>query len=459
VTDVFISYANEDRERAQTIARALEERGWSIWWDRKIVAGDAFDQTIERQLEAAKSVVVLWSNASINSEWVKNEAASASQRNAIVPALIDDVRIPLEFRRRQTVNLVGWNGDTSHAGFRALCDGVSSRVSGVSGVRPPEPAISGTSHAAPWSRWRIAAAAAAVVVAVAVAYSIWIGDKGDRRARTIDDPALSGPATEGARAQAVPSETGSRNAPSRAVPIAGGNSIDDPAPLAPGVTHQVTLAENEIRYFRLSGGPLSAMRIVQDVRTSDGQPSNLQTDLSVLDEDGAVAQRGVIRINEVDVGYRGTANFTSRRPARFGFKLANDSGASDVWLTVSNDESVAFVPLFGKVVPQPLLPAQDAIGALDQHEDRYYVVELRRGDYKVTLDVTSDDRKPGNLQMYVAVLDADGGDQQRLIKVNEIGIEFRAVAALSARVDRKVIIRLQSNSRPLNFKLRIAGEH
>ena len=87
--DVFISYAREDRDRARLLADALQDRGWSVWWDRKIVAGEAFDQTIEQQLETAGSVVVLWSAHSIGSEWVRNEAGLASEREVLVPALIE----------------------------------------------------------------------------------------------------------------------------------------------------------------------------------------------------------------------------------------------------------------------------------------------------------------------------------------------------------------------------------
>jgi hypothetical protein len=72
MTDVFLSYASEDRERARTLARALEARGWSVWWDRKIIAGESFGQVIEHQLDTAASVVVLWSAASIASDWVKS---------------------------------------------------------------------------------------------------------------------------------------------------------------------------------------------------------------------------------------------------------------------------------------------------------------------------------------------------------------------------------------------------
>ena len=75
--DVFLSYARGIASVC-VLAHALESDGWSVWWDRKLVAGEAFDETIERQLAAADSVVVLWSEHSIRSEWVKNEAAAAS---------------------------------------------------------------------------------------------------------------------------------------------------------------------------------------------------------------------------------------------------------------------------------------------------------------------------------------------------------------------------------------------
>ena len=127
--DVFLSYAREDRERARTIAFALETQGWSVWWDRKIVAGESFDRTIEEQLESARAVVVLWSIHSIDSEWVRNEAAAASERKALVPALIDDVKQPLEFRRRHAANLTAWSGDPADPEFLVLHQGLKAKCS------------------------------------------------------------------------------------------------------------------------------------------------------------------------------------------------------------------------------------------------------------------------------------------------------------------------------------------
>jgi hypothetical protein len=128
MADVFISYANEDRAQARRLANALAQQGWSVWWDRKIVAGQTFDQEIERELDAAKCVVVLWSKNSISSEWVKNEASHAADRGVLVPAVIDGARPPLEFRRKQTADLLGWEGHGSHDGFVSLCAGISTHA-------------------------------------------------------------------------------------------------------------------------------------------------------------------------------------------------------------------------------------------------------------------------------------------------------------------------------------------
>src|SRR4051812_13540774 len=120
MNQIFISYANADRAVAQHMADALESLGWSVWWDREIPFGKPFDQVIEEELNAAQCVVVLWSHDSIKSRWVKTEAGAAADRERLVPVLIEDVAIPLEFRRIQTAMLHGWRGDRNHPEFLQL---------------------------------------------------------------------------------------------------------------------------------------------------------------------------------------------------------------------------------------------------------------------------------------------------------------------------------------------------
>jgi len=130
---VFLSYASADRPAAQAIARALSRSGWQVWWDRTIPPGKSFDQVIESALDSAKCVIVLWSRESVSSDWVKTEAAEGARRRILVPALIDDVTIPLEFRRIQAASLVGWDASTSHPGFEALARSVADLVAPAEG--------------------------------------------------------------------------------------------------------------------------------------------------------------------------------------------------------------------------------------------------------------------------------------------------------------------------------------
>ena len=133
MSDVFISYARNDRDKAKALAEVLADQGWSVWWDRTIPPGKPFDEVIEHALDTAKCVIVLWSKSSIASSWVKNESAEAMRRNILVPVLIEDVRIPLEFRRLQAADLRGWQPGETHPELEQLFDSVRACVSPTDG--------------------------------------------------------------------------------------------------------------------------------------------------------------------------------------------------------------------------------------------------------------------------------------------------------------------------------------
>ncbi len=141
MSDIFISYASADRERAKVIAESLAARGWSVWWDRVIPPGREFDEVIEEALDAARCVVVLWSQTSVASRWVKTESAEAMRRKALIPVLIDNVKIPLEFRRLQAADLSQWHGEPDHP---ALLNFFQSLETHVRDAHPPAPPATGS---------------------------------------------------------------------------------------------------------------------------------------------------------------------------------------------------------------------------------------------------------------------------------------------------------------------------
>ena len=83
MVDIFVSYASEDRELVRPIVQALTDVGWSVWWDREIGAGTAFDREIEKAIDSAKCIVVVWTENSVESEWVRTEANEGLEKNIL----------------------------------------------------------------------------------------------------------------------------------------------------------------------------------------------------------------------------------------------------------------------------------------------------------------------------------------------------------------------------------------
>jgi hypothetical protein len=128
MSEIFISYASEDRPRAKIIAEALEHQGYSVWWDVDIPPGKTFDNTIKIELDSAKCIIVLWSWKSVLSDWVKEESSEGVKRKILIPVLIDDVEIPLGFKRIQAARLIDWSGTLPNPEFDILLKSVKELV-------------------------------------------------------------------------------------------------------------------------------------------------------------------------------------------------------------------------------------------------------------------------------------------------------------------------------------------
>jgi hypothetical protein len=130
MTEVFLSYSREDLATARQVAECLQQEGWSVFWDRLIPVGQTWDSLIDNRLSRASCVVVLWSSASVASDWVRAEATAAAERGVLAPAVIDATPPPLRFRMIQTADLVGWNGRRDHGGLADLIAAVRARAGG-----------------------------------------------------------------------------------------------------------------------------------------------------------------------------------------------------------------------------------------------------------------------------------------------------------------------------------------
>ena len=128
MADIFISYSSEDKTNVKVIAELFEQQGWTVWWDRQIPIGQRFDTVIEEELAKAHCVIVIWTKRSIASEWVKNEANEASQLGKLVPILLENVPLPLAFKRTEAALLMGWKGEPDHPELSLLFNAISQTI-------------------------------------------------------------------------------------------------------------------------------------------------------------------------------------------------------------------------------------------------------------------------------------------------------------------------------------------
>ena len=108
MADVFISYAQPDRPLAFKLAAMLEAEGWTTWRDTNLAAGDDFGPKITPELDRARAVIVIWTDTSTKSRWVRSEANRASKQDKLIPIKLphltyDDLPQPFDLLLTENV--------------------------------------------------------------------------------------------------------------------------------------------------------------------------------------------------------------------------------------------------------------------------------------------------------------------------------------------------------------------
>jgi len=122
LAEIFISYSRSDRERA------LQSSGYSTWWDNDLPGGVEYSREIESRIHAAKAVVVVWSETSIESTWVADEAELGRDAGKLVPLVIDDVQPKFGFRQFQAIDFRNWTGDVREPCFATLKQALARHI-------------------------------------------------------------------------------------------------------------------------------------------------------------------------------------------------------------------------------------------------------------------------------------------------------------------------------------------
>lgn len=134
MAEIFVSYKKEDHEQAQRVVAALHAEGYSTWWDDRLAPAEHWDEKIEREINSASAVLVLWTPLSVKSQWVRSEAEYGKKYNKLVPATLSECELPIAFSLVQAVDLTRWGGRRDERNWQRLIGWLRDLVSGGSAL-------------------------------------------------------------------------------------------------------------------------------------------------------------------------------------------------------------------------------------------------------------------------------------------------------------------------------------
>lgn len=130
MTDIFISYRSAERSAVAPLARALEDAGYSVWWDAHLeVSPHPYPRQIEKALAGAKAVIVCWSPEALSSDWVVAEASAAREAGKLMQVKIRSCALPPPFNVLETADLSEWRGNPEDAQWKRVVSGVAGLIS------------------------------------------------------------------------------------------------------------------------------------------------------------------------------------------------------------------------------------------------------------------------------------------------------------------------------------------
>ncbi|HBH35284.1 MAG TPA: hypothetical protein DDW45_02435 [Gammaproteobacteria bacterium] len=138
MSDIFLSYTSEDRDRLRPLVKALEDQGWSVFWDRKIPVGQTWRDVIGREIRDCLGIVVVWSQASVQSQWVMEESEEGKRRRILFPVTVDGATPPFGFGSIQSADFTDWEGGTDHPGYKLLIGDLTRHIQGIKDQREAE---------------------------------------------------------------------------------------------------------------------------------------------------------------------------------------------------------------------------------------------------------------------------------------------------------------------------------
>jgi hypothetical protein len=84
MADIFVSHSEQDGGVAQTLAKFLEELGWTVLWEKTPSSDDGSNNASMAELANAQLVIVIWSQSSVSAAFVLQEAIAARDADKLM---------------------------------------------------------------------------------------------------------------------------------------------------------------------------------------------------------------------------------------------------------------------------------------------------------------------------------------------------------------------------------------
>jgi len=138
--DVFISYKREDDAARDVLITALEDLGYEVAWDAKLMI-DYWRPSLRDLINRSKLKIVLWSAKAATSDEVKDEASAAKQLERCLSVPIESASVvPGPYADLNLNPFDKWADETARASqLEKILDTVECFTGGPSRI-PPKPA-------------------------------------------------------------------------------------------------------------------------------------------------------------------------------------------------------------------------------------------------------------------------------------------------------------------------------
>lgn len=132
--DVFISYKKEEADKAQRLLEALEVAGYSAVYDATgLNLNENFADKLESLIRRARKVVVLWTEMSASSDWVRDEARLARDLDKYLGVVVEpNSDIALDLRNLHKIDLTRMDFD---AGVDVIVNEIADQL-GLGSLTP-----------------------------------------------------------------------------------------------------------------------------------------------------------------------------------------------------------------------------------------------------------------------------------------------------------------------------------